>query len=158
MATSPTTRFLLDTNILVHWARGKQLGQWIENKYQLQSSPTLPLISEVTVGELYSFAFCNHWGEKQLKELKRIIDTCVVVPLNFAGVHLAYAQLDYFSRKPRPGLSSRKMGKNDLWIAATTQVTKTTLLTCDQDFDHFPLHRLKVEYVDPDVIKKSGTP
>jgi predicted nucleic acid-binding protein len=28
------------------------------------------------------------------------------------------------------------MGKNDIWIAATVNVTGATLLTTDQDFDH----------------------
>ena len=29
-------RFLLDTNILLHYARGKEMGAWIEARYQLQ--------------------------------------------------------------------------------------------------------------------------
>jgi predicted nucleic acid-binding protein len=33
-------------------------------------------------------------------------------------------------------MSARIMGKNDLWIAATAFVTKSTLLTTDDDFDH----------------------
>jgi tRNA(fMet)-specific endonuclease VapC len=28
------------------------------------------------------------------------------------------------------------MGKNDLWIASTANVTNATLLTIDSDFDH----------------------
>ena len=34
------------------------------------------------------------------------------------------------------GLTSRNMGKNDLWIAATAAVTQSKLLTTDGDFDH----------------------
>lgn len=33
-------------------------------------------------------------------------------------------------------MSSRNMGKNDLWVAATTLVTNATLITTDGDFDH----------------------
>ena len=32
--------------------------------------------------------------------------------------------------------SARKMGKNDLWIAATTAVFNATLLSTDNDFSH----------------------
>ena len=28
------------------------------------------------------------------------------------------------------------MGKNDIWIAATAQVTDSILVTADSDFDH----------------------
>ena len=32
--------------------------------------------------------------------------------------------------------TARNMGKNDLWIAATTYVTGSKLITSDKDFDH----------------------
>jgi predicted nucleic acid-binding protein len=32
--------------------------------------------------------------------------------------------------------TSRNMGKNDLWIAATAYVTQAESITTDQDFDH----------------------
>jgi len=32
--------------------------------------------------------------------------------------------------------TSRNMGKNDLWIAATAHVSNAILLTTDRDFDH----------------------
>ncbi len=37
-------------------------------------------------------------------------------------------------------LDAIKMGKNDLWISATTAVTGAVLLTSDKDFD--PLHNV----------------
>ena len=54
----------------------------------------------------------------------------------------AYAEIDTYSKgklieRPLPtGLTARKMGKNDLWIAATTYLTQATLITNDNDFDH----------------------
>jgi hypothetical protein len=62
----------------------------------------------------------------------------------FAPELLAYFTPEcvaYFVRnshnKPLPvEMSARIMGKNDLWIAATAFVTKSTLLTTDDDFDH----------------------
>jgi predicted nucleic acid-binding protein len=34
------------------------------------------------------------------------------------------------------GTTARKMGKNDLWIAATAHLLNATLITTDNDFDH----------------------
>ena len=45
------------------------------------------------------------------------------------------------------GFTSRNMGKNDLWIAATASVLKTKLLTADADFDHLDAVFLEVERV-----------
>jgi tRNA(fMet)-specific endonuclease VapC len=33
-------------------------------------------------------------------------------------------------------MTARTMGKNDLWIAATTHLTKADLISNDNDFDH----------------------
>ena len=151
------SRFLLDTNILVHWTRAKELGQWIEDKYALQSSPLAPLICEVTRGEMLSLALQLGWEEKRLKEMKRILDYCIEIPISLEGVHGAYAQIDFFSQKSS-GFTPRNMTKNDLWIAAVAHVTKTPLLSCDKDFVHLHPQWLTLEYVDPDVVRKPKAP
>jgi len=43
------------------------------------------------------------------------------------------------------------MSKNDLWIAATTAVTNTVLLTTDSDFDHLDKVFFSVIKIDPKV-------
>ena len=45
------------------------------------------------------------------------------------------------------GSSARNMGKNDLWIAATTHVLDLTILTTDNDFDHLDNVFIKVAKV-----------
>ena len=66
-----------------------------------------------------------------------------------------YAEIDAFSqgrhveRKLPGGMSSRNMGKNDLWIAATASVLNAKLLTTDRDFDHLHQEFLEVIYIDP---------
>jgi tRNA(fMet)-specific endonuclease VapC len=40
------------------------------------------------------------------------------------------------------------MGKNDLWIAATTSVLDAILLTTDNDFDHLHNEFLQVAKID----------
>ncbi len=44
-------------------------------------------------------------------------------------------------------MTSRNMGKNDLWIAATTLLFNATLLTTDHDFEHLTPQFLRVETV-----------
>jgi predicted nucleic acid-binding protein len=46
-------------------------------------------------------------------------------------------------------MSSRNMGKNDIWIAATASVLNATLVTTDADFDHLNGVFLTVAYIDP---------
>jgi tRNA(fMet)-specific endonuclease VapC len=56
----------------------------------------------------------------------------------------AYAEIDTYSQAKHPskplaaGKTARKMGKNDIWIAATAHVAGPTfhLVTSDHDFDH----------------------
>jgi predicted nucleic acid-binding protein len=66
----------------------------------------------------------------------------LIIPIEAKDIVDVYAEIDAFSKnklpnKPLPvGMSARNMGKNDLWIAATAFVTKSTLLTTDDDFDH----------------------
>lgn len=51
-----------------------------------------------------------------------------------------YAEIDAFSQNKLPGkllsMTSRNMGKNDLWIAAAAHILGARLLTSDADFDH----------------------
>jgi tRNA(fMet)-specific endonuclease VapC len=71
-------------------------------------------------------------------------------PIEDSQIVDAYGDIDAWSRA-----NGRKMGKNDIWIAATALVTSTTILTTDKDFDH--LHdpdpsrtwRVDREWVDP---------
>jgi tRNA(fMet)-specific endonuclease VapC len=45
-------------------------------------------------------------------------------------------------------MSARNMGKNDLWIAATTAALGATLITTDQDFDHLLPAFFAIDWVD----------
>ena len=58
-----------------------------------------------------------------------------------------YGEIDAFSQgkltNKKLKMSSRNMGKNDLWIAATASILNAKLITTDKDFDH-----LDKEYFD----------
>ena len=47
------------------------------------------------------------------------------------------------------------MGKNDLWIAATSSVYDLILLTTDKDFNHLDGEFLDLEYIDLEILKNS---
>lgn len=45
--------------------------------------------------------------------------------------------------------AGRKLGKNDLWIAATASVYRVRLLTTDTDFDDLAPDYLELDWIDP---------
>ncbi|MEM1120939.1 MAG: PIN domain nuclease, partial [Bacteroidota bacterium] len=75
------------------------------------------------------------------------------IPLGQEEIYEAYAKIDAFSRghysqeTQSKKFSSIKMGKNDLWIAATTAVVEGTLITTDKDFAHLDQIFFQVKYV-----------
>lgn len=148
-------RYLLDTNILIHYLRQSSLAEYIERTYQplVPSPTTIPLISAVILGELESLALQNNWGEPRKRQLKILTDKFLVVDINIKTIINRYAEIDAFSQnklKSRPlSNSARNMGKNDLWIAATASVLDATLLTTDKDFDHLNKEFLNVVWLDP---------
>ena len=143
--------YLLDTNIILIYLRGKAERTIIEAQYDPFGVQNNPIISVVTVGEIKSIAKRNYWGTRKLDLLNNILNSLIITDINSRDVIEAYAEIDAFSQgklKERPlNTSARNMGKNDLWIAATAHVTKATLLTMDRDFEH-----LKGEYLELENI------
>jgi predicted nucleic acid-binding protein len=96
----------------------------------------------VTQGEILSLCYSFGWGEQRKLSLTKLLNQFLIIPIEARDIVDVYAEIDAFSKgklpdKPLPvGMSAKTMGKNDLWIAATAFVTKSTLLTTDEDFDH----------------------
>ncbi len=114
----------------------------------------LRIISIVTKGEIESIAVQFKWGDKKNEQLKALLNHFLIVPIDSNQIVNTYAEIDAFSQRKHPTIhakhTSRNMGKNDLWIAATAYVTNSTLITADGDFDHldkifFPIKKLKVQ-------------
>ena len=135
-------RYLLDTNIALAYLRGHALYQQIENDLQLADPNTVILFSVVSKAELLALGERNGWGSQKKGKLANLLQRFVIIDINEADHTLleSYAQIDAFSQgklSGQPlGTSARNMGKNDLWIAATAHVTKSSLITTDGDFDH----------------------
>lgn len=133
-------KYILDTNILIIYIRGRNLKEYIESTFRPFEPPNVPMISVVTIGEIESFAKQNKWGIRRIQLMHDFLKQFVVVDINVKQIIEKYAEIDTFSQGKLEGrplrMSSRNMGKNDLWIAATSSVTKATLLTTDSDFNH----------------------
>ncbi len=138
-------RYLLDTAIVVRYVREDPLSALIESRYHLSSLPLVPLVSIVTVGELHSLAAQWEWGPAKVRKLDALVDDLVVIPLDFAGIVSAYAEIDAYCVKK--GLPH---GENDIWIAATARVTLARLLTSDRDFDGLDPKFIRRDWIDPD--------
>ena len=147
MAT--VSAYLLDTNILVHLMRGKAVGLAIEARFGLRGVLSRSLVSVVTVGEMYALARKWNWGATRQDALRKLLSQLVWVDINHPDILTAYGELDYLSNR-----AGRKMGKNDVWIAATAKVSGATLLTTDGDFDHLhPSHITRTR-----IDEKTGNP
>ena len=140
-----TDLYLLDTSILLALIRGKSLGEHIDKAYNLRTSNFKPLISIVTHGEIKVLAKKYEWGKEKSEKLQLMLDNLNTIDIDFSIVS-DYVELDYYSRKCKPAV---RMGKNDLWIAATAKATDAILLTTDKDFNHLPLDVLKHSFIDP---------
>lgn len=140
--------YLLDTNVLLALVRGKTLGEAIDKRFGLRSAINRSMICVVTAGEMLSLARQFAWGQSKRDELQALLDEVVWIDINHPDIIDAYAEIDTASRS-----QGRKLGKNDVWIAATAKVSKTTLLTTDGDFDHLQTTYIDRIWIDPENMQ-----
>jgi predicted nucleic acid-binding protein len=150
-------KFLLDTGIVLGYARSAGYAEYVDKKFDIFTNT--PLVSVVSKGEIYSLAIQRNWGENKLKLLDELLRKLPAVDINDEQIIRRYAAIDAYSlgknpAKPLPkGQTARQMGKNDLWIAATASVLKATLLTTDHDFDHLDTTFVEVVYIDSKLTR-----
>lgn len=144
--------YLLDTNILLIYARGNNLTKKIEEDLKLLTGDNQLVISVVSVGEIKSLAIKNNWGSNKISRLGKLLNKFIVADINVESITDRYAEIDAYSQGKLPNkkgaFSSRNMGKNDLWIAATGSVLKIVVVTSDGDFDHLADEYIKLKKVD----------
>lgn len=143
---------VLDTNILLHLVRGKQRAEAIKD-YLQQLEDIQTIISVVGIAEAESVVKqMGNWGSEKINKLNQLFQQLTIVDIESGNNLLleSYVNIDGFSQgkiaAPNGQLlnnTSRNMGKNDLWIAATAHALNATLLTTDNDFDH--LHNIFFE-------------
>ena len=144
--------YLLDTNIVLTYARNTEVTKKLEAKLKLLSGDHRLIISIVSVGELKAFMKKNKWGNKKISQLERLVDKFMVADINVEEIIERYAEIDAFSQgklENRKGkFTARNMGKNDLWIAATASYLDVELITTDKDFEHLNGEYLIVNQID----------
>lgn len=133
---------LLDTNVLLNLIRKKA------------ELPPYSAISIITIGELKALATKRRWGYQKRLTLEKILGEIPVfgIELSLTDVYAtvdAYSQGELISDPLPTGISSRNMGKNDIWIAATALFYDAELHTADNDFDHLPAIGLRLTKVVP---------
>lgn len=134
--------YLLDTNILVNAIRESALYTRVVRMYGIDDPENLTIISEVTIGELYSLALQRNWQVDKRSRMMQLIRQFTAQRISVESIYNAYADLDAYSQGKHPtvaapaGLTARNMGKNDLWLSATAYVTGASLITTDSDFNH----------------------
>jgi predicted nucleic acid-binding protein len=136
---------VIDTCVIIHIVRESPTGQnCLAQLALIDPNPNI-IISVVTKAELESFSKQNNWGKSKLYKLNTFFQIATVIDVKSADNKLieGYAQVDGYSKGRLPDQfgnflsgSSKKMGKNDLWIAATAFALGVSLMTTDGDFDH----------------------
>jgi predicted nucleic acid-binding protein len=117
------SRGLLDTSVLIAIERGRPL--------RTEEMPETTAISVVTKAELRVGIFAAEDLETRDRRLMTIelANRIVSLPVDEA-VSRAWAQMRAYVQA-----SGRKVGVNDMWIAATAAANEIPVLTQDGDFD-----------------------
>lgn len=150
--------YVFDTNIIFYYLTRHTFADKLNEKLKPFESENFPIISIVTEAELKSISLQRNWGKDKLETLDKFLEQFLKVPIQSNDLITAYTEIDAYSQgknltKKRPsGFSSKNMGKNDLWIAATALVTNSTVLTNDNDFDHLNGVYIKVFSLNKDLI------
>jgi predicted nucleic acid-binding protein len=129
---------------LVHAVRRGPVWDRVQTRFRLLLAEPKPIISVVTVGELRSLAYQRGWGGAKRDQMEFVLSYFTQATIHHPAVIESYAQIDsHFQRR------GQALGKNDLWIAATTVNLGGQLLTCDRDFDPLDPLFLTRTWIDP---------
>lgn len=130
MTVSLAEQIMLDTSVVLHLVRHSELGKKIVNDLTLGARPLTPLISVVSVGEIFVFARRRRWEKAKLDRMEDLLRNLVWVDINSSDVLDRYADIIASVEK-----GGAKIGQNDAWIAACASVSGAVLVTTDGDFD-----------------------
>jgi tRNA(fMet)-specific endonuclease VapC len=114
--------YILDTGILVGYIRAAGYAEYIEEKYSVSQPPNIAIISVVTVGEMLSLALQLGWAKRKREAMKSLLGIFPSIGISDDRIIGRYAEIDAFSQGKHPlknlpeGMTSRNMGKNDIWI------------------------------------------
>jgi len=136
---------VIDTCVFIHIVRDTVTGRNCLHAIEAYDEMANVIVSVVTKAELESFIAQNNWGRHKIERLNALLEEITYIDISNADRLLldSYTGIDAFSKRKivdRNGNllvgAAKKMGKNDLWIAATAYSLDVPLITTDGDFDH----------------------
>jgi tRNA(fMet)-specific endonuclease VapC len=105
------------------------------------------------VAEIRSLSIQFRWGAIRRVKMEASILGLEILDINVPEIIDRYVEIDCYSKGKHltriSNFSAIKMGKNDLWIAATASVYECKLLTMDLDFGHLRDEFVDVVYITP---------
>lgn len=134
---------LLDSNVLIPWARQDHLGQLLLATYALDQRMDRPLIPSTVEGEVLGLAKHRGWGKEKMERLDTIFSELVRVEAGLPEVIAAYAEIYDLDRS-----GGHNTGHNDMWIAAATKAVGGVLMTCDADFRWMHPKLVRIEHIE----------
>ena len=153
-------QIMYDTNILLQILRDEQSITKLENFVDLSEVEDSVSISLVTLAEIRSLSIQFRWGAIRRAKMNEAIRRLTTLDINVPEIIDKYVKIDCYSKGKHltraSNFSSIKMGKNDLWIAATASVYECKLLTMDLDFGHLRDEFVDVVYITPSVFMSLG--
>jgi tRNA(fMet)-specific endonuclease VapC len=148
-------RIIYDTNILLQILRDGQSSNKIQNVFDLSDAEES--ICLVTLAEIRSLSIQFRWGAIRRAKMEELLFRLVILDINVPEIIDRYVEIDCYSKGKHltraSNFSAIKMGKNDLWIAATASVYECKLLTMDLDFGHLRDEFIDVVYIAPDTFR-----
>ncbi|TWT80492.1 tRNA(fMet)-specific endonuclease VapC [Planctomycetes bacterium CA13] len=144
MSISTSDIVVLDSNVLIHWARQDRTGQFLLATYALDQRVDRPLVPTTVEGEVHGLAKHGGWGKAKMERLDDIFGELVRIEAGLPEVIDAYAELYDLDRR-----GGHNTGQNDMWIAAATKAVGGVLMTCDNDFNWMHSGLVRVEHVEP---------
>ena len=138
-------RIIIDTCVIIHIVRDSESGKkCLEELSNFDDEPNI-IISVVSKAEIESFSIQNNWGAAKIEKLNKVLTQITYIDISNNDKTLigAYTEIDAYSKRKMNDKngdllsgSDRKMGKNDVWIAATAYALNIPLMTTDGDFNH----------------------
>lgn len=141
----PTNELIvLDTNILVAYARANKLASYIETKFELRKRTERPLICIVSIGEIRALTRKFNWGEAKCQALESFLSDLVSVDISSDAVLDYYAEFRHYLYSLKPSITIQQ---NDIWIAAVSAAAGAHLISTDSDLKHLG-SLIKLHWID----------
>jgi tRNA(fMet)-specific endonuclease VapC len=144
--------YLLDSNIILTYSRSDKITRRLEANYKIFDGQNRIALSVVSKGEIEAAILKLGLGEGRKRRIQYLMNRLTIFGINFDKIIQKYAEIDAYSqgkiKTPTAKFSSRNMGKNDLWIAATASAFDLQLVTMDKDFNHLAPSYIDLLYVE----------